>query len=221
MGQIITLTAQDGHRFSAYEAGQENPYALVVVQEIFGVNDHIRAVCDEFAAQGFHVIAPALFDRAAPDTVLGYDKAGIDTGLSLRAQIPLEKTLLDLAASAAALKHKKTGIIGYCWGGTLAWEAACKLDVFAAAVGWYGAGIAAARNQTPHCPVELHFGGEDHSIPHMDVTAIRDAQPEIEIFVYDDAQHGFGCAARPSFNPDAYALAQQRSIAFLESHLRV
>lgn len=111
MGQIITLTAQDGHRFSAYEAGQENPYALVVVQEIFGVNDHIRAVCDEFAARGFHVIAPALFDRAAPDTVLGYDKAGIDTGLSLRAQIPLEKTLLDLAASAAALKHKKQALL--------------------------------------------------------------------------------------------------------------
>ncbi|OUJ03154.1 dienelactone hydrolase family protein [Acetobacter cibinongensis] len=209
MGQSITLTAQDGHRFSAYEAGQQNPYALVVLQEIFGVNDHIRAVCDEFAAQGFHVIAPALFDRAAPDIVLGYDKAGVDAGIALRAQIPLEKTLLDLTASALALKHKKTGIIGYCWGGTLAWEAACKLDIFAAAVGWYGAGIAAARNQTPHCPVELHFGGEDHSIPHMDVTAIR------------DAQHGFGCAARPSFNPDAYALAQQRSIAFLESYLRV
>lgn len=221
MGQNITLVAQDGHQFSAYEAGHaEQPYALVVVQEIFGVNEHIRHVCDDFAQRGFYVIAPAIFDRAKPATELGYDKAGIETGLNLRSQIPLEKTLLDLQASAAALKHKKVGIIGYCWGGTLAWEAACKTRSFAAAVGWYGGGIAASRNQTPHCPVELHFGGQDQSIPHMDVAAIREAQPNIEIFVYDDAEHGFGCEARSSFNFDAYELAQKRSVHFLESHLR-
>ncbi|MFT9384906.1 MAG: dienelactone hydrolase family protein [Acetobacter orientalis] len=221
MGQNITLVAQDGHEFAAYEAGQpEQPYALVVVQEIFGVNAHIRHVCDRFAAKGFHVIAPALFDRAQPGTELGYDKAGIETGLNLRSQIPLEKTLLDLQACAAALKSKKVGIIGYCWGGTLAWQAACNTNAFAAAVGWYGAGIAASRNQTPHCPVELHFGGQDHSISHMDVTAIREAQPNIEIFVYDDAEHGFGCVERSSFNSDAYELAQKRSVHFLEARLR-
>lgn len=227
MGHAITLQAEDGHSFSAYEAGGVDlPYALVVVQEIFGVNDHIRHVCDDFAARGFHVISPALFDRAQPGTELGYGKAGIDQGLALRAQIPLEKTLLDLRASAAALAHKrgsgrsKPGIIGYCWGGTLAWQAATHTHDFAAAVCWYGGGIAASRNETPHCPVEMHFGGQDSSIPHMDVTAIREAQPGIEIFVYDEAGHGFGCAERSSFNAEAYLLAQQRSVAFLEAHLK-
>lgn len=153
MGRIITLTASDGHDFSAYEAGHADaPYALVVVQEIFGVNGHIRHVCDTFAEHGFHVVAPAVFDRAERGVELGYEKADIQTGLALRSQIPLEKTLLDLVASAAALNKKKVGLIGYCWGGLLVWEAAAQTDSFAAAVSWYGGGIASRINETHVAP---------------------------------------------------------------------
>ncbi|MGV4877543.1 dienelactone hydrolase family protein [Acetobacter indonesiensis] len=227
MGHMKTLTAADGHVFSAYEAGSpDQPYAVVVVQEIFGVNAHMRRVCDDFAERGFHVICPALFDRAEPGIELGYDTAGREKGLALRAQITLEDSLQDIYVCAQALEHagghtkRKIGIIGYCWGGTLAWVAATQSKRFDASVCWYGGGIAARRDETPNCPVEMHFGGEDHSIPHMDVLAIRDAQPGVEIFVYDDAGHGFGCADRASFNQEAYMLAQQRSVAFLESHLQ-
>ncbi|WP_215755404.1 dienelactone hydrolase family protein [Acetobacter sp. P5B1] len=221
MGQIITLKAADGHEFSAYEAGHADmPYALVVVQEIFGVNSHIRHVCDTFAEHGFHVIAPALFDRAEPGVELGYEKADIQTGLALRSRIPLAETLLDLEAASAALNTAKVGILGYCWGGLLAWEAASQTNSFAVAVGWYGAGIAARINETPRCPVQLHFGEADTTIPHTDVSTIRSAHPEIEIYMYDGAGHGFGCSQRASFDLDAYELAQKRSVAFLEAHLR-
>ncbi|MFT8464750.1 dienelactone hydrolase family protein [Acetobacter persici] len=220
MGQIITLKAADGHEFSAYEAGHaEMPYALVVVQEIFGVNGHIRHVCDIFAEHGFHVIAPAVFERAERGVELGYEKADIQTGLALRSQIPLAETLLDLEASAAALGKTDVGLIGYCWGGLLAWEASCRTDRFAAAVSWYGGGIASRVDETPRCPVQLHFGEADTSIPHTDVSIIRAAHPEIEIYVYDGAGHGFGCSQRASFDPEAYKLAQKRSLAFLEEHL--
>lgn len=221
MGQNITLKAADGHSLSTYEAGHgDMPYALVVVQEIFGVNGHIRQVCDTFAEQGFHVVAPALFDRAGRGAELGYEKADIQTGLALRSKIPLEKTLLDLTASAEALNRQKVGIIGYCWGGLLAWEAAAQTDSFAAAVGWYGGGIASRINETPRCPVQLHFGEADASIPHTDVSAIREAHPELEIYVYDGAGHGFGCPQRATFDKEAYELAQKRSLAFLTEHLR-
>lgn len=221
MGQIITLQAADGHEFSAYEAGNADmPYALVVVQEIFGVNGHIRHVCDTFAEHGFHVVAPALFDRVEPGVALGYGKEDIQAGLALRSRVPLEKTILDLNAAAAALDKAKVGIIGYCWGGLLAWEAASQTDSFSAAVGWYGGGIASRVSETPRCPVQLHFGEADTSIPHTDISTIRDAHPEIEIYVYDGAGHGFGCSQRASFDQDAYELAQKRSLAFLEAHLR-
>lgn len=220
MGHITTLQAADGHEFSAWETeGSHHPYALIVLQEIFGVNHHIRQVCETFATAGFYVIAPALFDRVQRGVELDYSAEGVKEGLALRAQIPLAKTLLDIQAAASVFKPRKVGIIGYCWGGTLAWEAACRTDDFAAAVGWYGGGIAASRNETPRCPVELHFGEQDASIPHTDIAAIRQAHPEVELYVYDDAGHGFGCPERSSFNAKAYQEAQERSIDFLKSNM--
>ncbi|MBB2156234.1 dienelactone hydrolase family protein [Gluconacetobacter diazotrophicus] len=220
MGTITSLTASDGHTLSAYLAGPADASrALVVVQEIFGVNTHIRAVCDGFAADGYRVIAPALFDRAERDVELAYDSDGVQTGLRLRAAIAPEETLLDLTAAARALGPARIGIIGYCWGGTLAWLAACRTDLFAAAVGWYGAGIAAQKDLTPHCPVELHFGETDGSIPMSDIAAIRAAHPEVTIFTYPDAGHGFGCSERDSFNAQAASLARTRSLAFFEKNL--
>ena len=220
MGRLIELTAADGHRLSAYEAGPGNAgVGLVVVQEIFGVNAHIRAVCDRFAEAGFAVVAPALFDRVQRGVELGYGDADRDRGIALRAGVSADASLADVDAAAVALGSRKLGIVGYCWGGTVAWWGATRSKRFAAAVGWYGGGIAATREEVPACPVQLHFGAEDHGIPMIDVEAIRAAQPGVEIYVYPGAGHGFGCDERASFNPAAAEQATHRTLDFLRRHL--
>ncbi len=220
MGRTITLEAADGHGFSAYQAGfADAPRALLVVQEIFGVNHHIRAVADGFADAGYLVIAPALFDRAERGVELAYTPGDAQRGVALRSAIRPEDTLADLLASADALGRRKVGIIGYCWGGALAWAGATRSDRFSAAVGWYGGGIAATKELHPRCPVQLHFGADDDHIPLAEVEAIRAAQPGVEVFVYEGAGHGFGCPERPSHVPGATALAQERSLAFLQHNL--
>ena len=220
MGQTITLTAADGHSLSAYQAGMADATrALVVVQEIFGVNHHIRAVVDGFADAGYLAIAPALFDRAERGVELEYTAEGGQRGMALRGAVPPEGALADLLACADALGRQTVGIIGYCWGGALVWAAATQTTRFAAAVGWYGGGIAATKDARPNCPVQLHFGADDDHIPQSDVAAIRVAQPGVELFVYDGAGHGFGCSERSSYNARATALAQERSLAFLQHGL--
>lgn len=215
------LTAADGHTLSAYRAGPPDAArALVVVQEIFGVNRHMRWVCDDFAAAGYAVICPALFDRAERGVELGYQPADVARGRDLRGTIDAGKTVLDILAAAAALpKSAKRGIVGYCWGGTVAWHGATRTSAFAASVGWYGGGVAAAREEAPRCPVQLHFGETDASIPLADVEAVRAARPEVEVFVYPGAGHGFGCEERGSYVAADAALAQDRTLAFLARHL--
>jgi carboxymethylenebutenolidase len=218
---MLKLTAADGHAFEAFEAGDINaPRALVVVQEIFGVNAHIRAVSERLAGFGYRVLAPALFDRVQRGVELGYGASDIEQGRTLRAQITEAEALQDIVATAAAFAGRPVGIIGYCWGGSLAWAAACKTDKFWAASGWYGAGIAAQKDLTPTCPVQLHFGEQDHSIPLTDVDAIRAAQPGLDVFVYEGAQHGFGCEARASYSRKDWELAELRSLTFFAEHLR-
>ncbi|MBU6449619.1 MAG: dienelactone hydrolase family protein [Rhodospirillales bacterium] len=218
---MMTLTAADGHKFQAFEAGNVNaPRGLVVVQEIFGVNQHIRNVAERLAGYGYRVIAPAVFDRVEPGMELDYTDEGLKAGLEARAKIPEGKTLLDLEAAAAAFSGKKVGIIGYCWGGTLAWEAATQTDHFKAANCWYGGGIAAAKAAKPNCPVQMHFGSADHGIPLSDVEAIKAAQPGVDVFVYEGAEHGFGCEARASYSAKDWELAELRSLAFFAEHLR-
>ncbi len=220
MGTAITLTAADGHTLGAWQAGPDNATrGLVVVQEIFGVNQHIRNVCERFAAQGFAVVAPALFDRARPGVELGYTPQDIEAGRNLRGKIPDAAAMADIAAAARALGARPLGIVGYCWGGTISWWGATRTTQFKAASCWYGGGIAATRTETPHCPVQMHFGDQDGSIPLSDVEAIRAAQPKAEIYVYDGAGHGFGCDDRGSFNKAANDLAQQRTLAFFAAHL--
>jgi carboxymethylenebutenolidase len=217
----IELAAADGHRLSAWRTGPEDATrALVVVQEIFGVNRHMRRVCEGFAQQGFAVICPALFDRAEPGVELGYRPEDVQRGLQLRGAIDAAATLLDIEAAAAALPTgARAGIIGYCWGGTVAWHGATRSQSFAAAIGYYGGGIAAAKDEAPGCPVQLHFGEADHGIPLADVEAIRAARPDVEIFVYPGAGHGFACEERGSFSPADSRLAEQRSLGFLARHL--
>ena len=216
----ISLTAADGHRLTAYRAGPQNAArALVVVQEIFGVNRHIRAVCDRFAAEGYAVVAPALFDRVGPGIELGYEAADVAQGRELRGKIDAGLTVLDVLAAAAALpRGAKRGIVGYCWGGTVAWHGATRTSAFAASSGWYGGGIAAAKEEVARCPVQLHFGEADASIPMTDVAAIRAAQPDVELHVYGGG-HGFGCDERGSYVEADYRQAQERTLAFFAKHL--
>lgn len=216
------ITAADGHRLSTYMAGSEDDAdrALIIVQEIFGVNDHMRYVADTFAREGYFVVVPALFDRAERDVELGYGPDDIDRGLKLRSEIPEDKVLLDiLAAAGAAPSGIPRGIVGYCWGGTVAWQGATRSTAFRAAVGWYGGGIAKARTERPHCPAQLHFGEKDGSIPMSDVEAIKAARPEVEVFTYPGAGHGFGCEARGSYVPQDAALALKRTLDFFAQHL--
>lgn len=220
MGSTIELTAADGHTLSAYAAGPDHATkALVVVQEIFGVNSHMRRVCDAFAAQGYRVIAPALFDRVGPGIELGYTAEDVTKGRDLRSQIADAAAMQDIEAAAAALGAASKGIVGYCWGGTIAWWGATRSHSFKAAVGWYGGGIAGTASETPACPVQLHFGETDASIPMSDVETVKAAQPGIEVFVYPGAGHGFGCDDRGSFDAGAAKLAQERTLAFFQHRL--
>jgi len=216
-----TLTAADGHTLAAYVVGPADARAgLVVVQEIFGVNHHMRGVADRFAASGYAVVCPALFDRVERGVALGYDAADVARGRDLRSGIDAHLTLLDVLAAAGALPAGiPRGIVGYCWGGSVAWHGATRSSAFRAAVGWYGGGVAAARDEVPRCPVQLHFGETDASIPLADVDAVRAARPEVEVFVYAGAGHGFGCDERGSYSATDAALAQERTLAFLGRHL--
>jgi carboxymethylenebutenolidase len=215
---FITLTAADGHAFSAYRAGPDGATrGLVIVQEIFGVNRHMRRVADSFAAEGYAVICPALFDRTECRVELGYTPEDVTRGRTLRGRIDEHLTLLDVLAAAGALPAgMPRGIVGYCWGGTVAWHGAVRSAAFQAAVGWYGGGIAAAAAEVPRCPVQLHFGEVDASIPMTDVAAIQAARPEVEVLVYPGAGHGFGCEERGSYVPGDAALAQTRTLAFFD-----
>lgn len=220
MGSFVTLTAADGHSFQAWTDGPADATrGIVVIQEIFGVNQHMRNMCARFAAQGYAVVAPALFDRTERGVELGYTSGDVERGRTLRGQVPDAGVMLDVEASAAALAGKTLGIVGYCWGGTVAWWGATRSTQFKAAVGWYGGGIAGTRTETPSCPMQLHFGEKDSGIPLTDIDLIKEAQPGIEIFVYAGAQHGFGCDERASFSAPDAAQAQDRTNAFFAEHL--
>lgn len=220
MGETIQLKAADGHTFSAYVAGPADAKAgIVVIQEIFGVNHHIRSIADRFAAEGYAVVAPALFDRVEAGVELGYTQADIDAGRTLRMKLTDADVMADVAAAAAHLGGKKLGIVGYCFGGTVAWWGATRSMAFAASSCWYGGGIPGSKNESPNCPVQMHFGELDQSIPMTDVDAVRAAQPKVEVLVYKGAQHGFGCDERGSYSEADYTLAQQRTLAFFAKHL--
>lgn len=217
----IELTAADGHRLSAWRSGPADAKrALVVIQEIFGVNPHMKRLSDHLGSLGWAVVTPALFDRAERGVELGYEAPDRERGMALRKMVPDDKVMLDVAAAADALPQGAAhGIIGYCWGGTIAWWGATRSDRFRAAVGYYGGGIAGTRTEVPHCPVQLHFGEQDKGIPLADVELIRQAQPGVEVHVYPGAGHGFACEDRSSYDAAATELAEGRALAFLSSHL--
>jgi len=221
MGEFTTLMARDGHEFNAWLAAPTGPArgAVVIGQEIFGVNRHIRAVADDYATAGYVTIAPCLYDRARRGIELGYSDAETQEGRGYRLKIPRDKTLLDLTASINVVKHSgRVALVGYCWGGTLAYIAACELPV-ACAVSYYGGQIAKEHLQkSPRRPVMYHFGEKDAHIPLSDVDRIRAADPTGVFHLYP-AGHGFNCDERATYDDASARLARERSRAFLVAHL--
>lgn len=216
------LTAADGHRLSAFRVDPSGPVrgGLVVVQEIFGINRHIRAVASRFAALGYATIAPALFDRVEAGVELGYDEAGFAKGRALVGALPPEGILADLeAARLAVAPAGEVGLVGYCFGGAVVWVAAAKAEGFAGAVSYYGSRIQQFEDLTPRIPVLMHVGSRDASFPLPRVEEIvARHRTRVECHAYD-AGHGFNCDHRVDFEPDAAALALTRTLDFLARSL--
>ena len=226
MGQLINLTAADGFTFPAYVAqptGQPKG-GLVVLQEIFGVNAHIRAVADGYAADGYFVVAPSTFHRVKTGVELGYAEADMQAGMALKAAVealPAAGVMPDIqAAIDHAAQGGKVGILGYCWGGLLTWRSASVLSGLSAAVPYYGGGMTsdAEAARQPRVPVMAHFGEQDHWIPLDSVRAFQKAQPGVTVHIYA-ANHGFNCDHRGAWNAEAAQLARERTLAFLAQHL--
>jgi carboxymethylenebutenolidase len=223
VGQNITLTASDSFLLGGYRADPAGTAkaAIVVIQVIFGVNSHIRNVCDRFAAQGYTAIAPAIFDRIEPDFQSGYSPEEVAVARKFVANPDWTAMLRDTQAAIDVAKSVgPVGIIGFCLGGSVAYAAATKLSGLSAAVGYYGGAIVRFADDKPKVPTQLHFGEKDGGIPLADVETIRGKRPDVEIFVYPGAQHGFGCDERASYDKPSSDLAWQRSLAFFAAHLK-
>jgi carboxymethylenebutenolidase len=214
-----TLRADDGHELQAYVAAPpDRPRGgVVVIQEIFGVNSHIRSVVDGYAKDGYTAIAPAMFDRIRPGIELGYDPPDMQAGVGFMQQLKLENTLLDLRAAIAKVSScGRVGTVGFCWGGAMSFVAAAELPI-ACAVVYYGK-AASYLDHAPKCPVMYHFGTEDHSIPMSDVAKVKAADPAGTFFEYA-AGHGFNCDQRGSYDAEASALARRRTLDFFARNL--
>ena len=222
MGDSAQITADDGFTLGVYQARPDGVPrgAVVVIQEIFGVNSHIREVVDGYAADGYFAVAPQIFDRVERGIELGYEDADMGTGVEIAFQkLDHAAALKDVqAAIDAAAVHGKVGVVGYCFGGLLTWLAACDLSGVSAAASYYGGGVAGVAERTPKCPVIMHFGELDAHIPLTDVEKVKLAQPDVPIYVYA-ADHGFNCDHRASFDPTAAALAKQRTLEFFAEQL--
>ena len=221
MGSFIELTADDGFRVSAWRADPAGTPrgAVVIAQEIFGVNSHIRSVCDGYAADGYVAIAPALFDRYEAGVDIGYTPADIAKGRELKARANLDAALRDIAAARAAVAAaEKVAVIGYCWGGYVAWMSASRVPGFACAVAYYGGGVLDAAAEKSLCPVMAHFGERDTGIPIAGVRELMAKRPDVQIFVYP-ADHGFNCDQRAAYDAAAAKLARERTLEFLRRHV--
>lgn len=227
MAQWLKMKASDGHELAAYIARPEGAArgGLVVIQEIFGVNSHIRGVVDGFAKDGYVTIAPALFDRIERGVELKYEGEDLQKAFGFYQKLDPKTAILDVAAAFQQVEAEGAGagVVGYCFGGFMAWLSATrgKQAGFSpkCAVGYYGGGIGNVAGEQPNCPVMLHFGAEDTHIGMDQVDAVRKAHPEVQVFVYEGAGHGFNCDARSSYNPEAAALARRRTLEFFRQYI--
>jgi carboxymethylenebutenolidase len=229
MGSFQNITSYDGIEFSAYVAQPSGAHkaAIVLLQEIFGVNSHIEAMADAHAAQGYLAVAPSTFHRVKVDVNLGYTVDDVNAGKDLKAAAEAIPTLVMQDVQSAvdfALKQlpvgKKVGMVGYCWGGLLTWRAASLIQGISAAVPYYGAGmtVGAELTRQPQCPVMVHFGDQDASIPMETVHTFSHAQSKVEVQIYS-ANHGFNCDHRGAFNAPAAELAFKRTLDFFTINL--
>jgi carboxymethylenebutenolidase len=219
---MIELTADDAHKFSAYRADPTDPPkgAVVVVQEVFGVNPHIRKITDSFAAKGYVAIAPALFDRVQTGVELGYDEDGLASGLALKQQIETERSLGDIQAAVDAVKSAgKVAIVGYCWGGYLAYLSSNRIRGIACAIGYYGGGIVDEYREKRKIPTLLHFAENDPLIPFADVIQFRAHRPDVSAFSYPAATHGFNCDERDSYSQAAAERALDRTLFWISQYV--
>jgi carboxymethylenebutenolidase len=227
MSEWIKLKSEDGHELNAYIARPTGLAmgVLVLVQEIFGINAHIRGVADGYARDGFLVVAPALFDRFEPNVELKYEGEDMQRASSFYQKLRPEAALLDIAAAYGWAKksEKGIGVVGYCYGGLMSWLTATRGEALkmqpSCCVGYYPGGIGQFASEEPSCPVMLHFGAKDSHIGSDQIDAVRSAHPEVEIFAYEGAEHGFNCDARASYHSSSATLARERSLAFLKAHI--
>jgi carboxymethylenebutenolidase len=223
LGKHFTLTAADQFKLGAYRADPSGPAkgGVVVIQEIFGVNHHIRAVCDRLANEGYSAVAPALFDRTQPNFECGYTPDEIANARKFVANPNWDAMLKDTQAAIDDLKKEgPVAIIGFCMGGSVAFLSATRLNGLSAAICYYGGQIAKFADEKPKVPTQMHFGEKDQSIPMSDVEAIKQKRADCEIYVYPDAAHGFHCDERASFNEAASKLAWTRSTEFLKNNVK-
>ena len=223
MGLQLRLTTSDKHQLGAFRADPHGTPkgGIVVIQEIYGVNHHIRGVCDRFAATGYAAVAPAVFDRFAPNFDSGYSPDEIAHARSLNGNIVWDHMMADIAAAVAELKDVgPVGIVGYCMGGTAAFLAACRVPGLSAAVAYYGGRIAQFADEEPKCPLLMHFGEKDAGIPTDVVETIKQKQPRAETYVYPYAPHGFSCDERTAYRKGAADLAWIRTQELLAKHIK-
>ncbi|ABS63866.1 dienelactone hydrolase [Parvibaculum lavamentivorans DS-1] len=223
-GKTITLKSGDGADILCYHVKAEGTRpngkkaGLVLIMEIFGVTDHIKDLCDEYAARGYDVLAPQLYDRHVKDFQATYEQADIQKSLELRAKNPYENTVLDAQMCIDKLRAdgcEKVFITGYCYGGTVSWVAACRASGLDAASCYYGGAIKDFIGETPKCPTICHFGEKDHGIPMEDVRRIDAAHPEVKVYVYD-ADHGFNSDRRNNYDKASAELALERTLALFD-----
>ena len=223
-GTMTKMKMSDGATIGVYHVEPQGARrgGLVLIQEIFGVNAHIREVCEGYAQDGYEVLSPALYDREAPGFETGYSPEDIQKAVKIaRGEHPFELSIKDTLVCIDALKAKGNGkvfITGYCYGGTVTWAAACRSANLAAASGYYGGQIALMNDLEPKCPTMLHFGETDHGIPLSDVEKIRAAHPDVQVFVYPGVGHGFNCNYRPDYDEAAAKLARQRTLELFRTN---
>jgi carboxymethylenebutenolidase len=212
MDRTTLMSPHDGFEFDAWRQGPPDARrgGLIVIQEIFGVTDHIRETAASYAEEGFEVIAPSLYDRRAPGFEAAYSSDDVGRARDLSQATPWDEVAADLAACVAALAPPVFAV-GYCWGGAAAWMAACRVDGIAAASCYYGRRIPEFTGQTPRCPVIAHFGRRDASIPPEVVEAITEAHPDVPVYLYD-AGHGFNSDRRADYDADCARLAKLRTL---------
>ena len=223
MGHDVKLTASDNFQLGGYRADPAGApkAAVVVIQEIFGVNHHIRAICDRFAGNGYVAIAPAIFDRIEPNFQSGYSPDEIAVARKFVANPDWTAMLRDSQAAIDAVKDiGPVGIIGFCLGGSVAYAAATRQSGLTAAIGYYGGAIVRFADDEPKVPTQLHFGEKDAGIPLSDVEIIKSKRPDVEVFIYPGAQHGFNCDERASYDKASADIAWPRSTAFFAWHLK-